>query len=67
MSEVQLSAGNQNVQLQYVYGSTISVTFNGASRLVPLEPAKLPLPNDPEVVSATMMVRARHGAVPFAD
>ncbi|MEX1140713.1 MAG: tetratricopeptide repeat protein [Thermoleophilaceae bacterium] len=56
--------GNRNVQIQHVAGSHITITYDGASRGVPLEPALVPLP--PEAASPARMVRARSGIVPFS-
>lgn len=56
--------GDQNVQIQHVAGSHISITYGGAPRRVPLEPALVELP--PEAESPARMVRARSGIVPFS-
>jgi tetratricopeptide (TPR) repeat protein len=61
----QALRGNQNVQIQHVDGSYISVVYEGAPpRRLPLQPAVVPVA--PAAQSPARMVRARSGIVPFA-
>ena len=56
-------AGNQNVQIQDVSGSTIQITYGGQRRRVPLEPAVISVGNN--VGAPAQLVRARSGIVPY--
>ncbi|HEY7934887.1 MAG TPA: hypothetical protein VID48_13795, partial [Solirubrobacteraceae bacterium] len=55
--------GNQNVQIQDVHGSRIQITYEGRARVVPLEPAVVPV--GARVQSPARLVRARSGVVPY--
>lgn len=56
--------GNQNVQIQNVQSSTITITTDGGPRrTVPLEPAWIELGAD--VTSPARLLKARHGVVPY--
>lgn len=63
MSVGQEIHGNQNVQIQHVTGSSITISYQGASRHVPLEPALVPVPRS--VRSPARLLRARAGVVPY--
>jgi hypothetical protein len=60
----QWVAGNQNVQINHVTGSTIRITYGGQARHVPLRPAVVPV--GPNVSSPARLVRARSGVIPYA-
>jgi len=56
--------GNKNVQIQNVQDSSISITIDGETREVPLEPAIVPVATSAR--SPARLVRARSGVVPYA-
>ena len=60
----QWAQGNQNVQVHTVAaGASISVSFGGRERRVPLQPAIVPVGRN--VRSPARLMRARSGALPF--
>lgn len=64
MNAEQEIRGNQNVQIQHVTGSSISISYQGGpNRIVPLEPALVPVPRT--VRSPARLLRARSGVVPY--
>jgi tetratricopeptide (TPR) repeat protein len=57
--------GDQNVQIQHVAGSTITVTFGGRPpREVPLSPATVPVPE--QARSPARLLRARSGVIGYS-
>jgi tetratricopeptide (TPR) repeat protein len=57
--------GSANVQIQDVERSHIQITYGGASRTVPLEPATIPV--GPRLPSPARLVRAHSGVVPYVE
>ncbi len=60
----QVIHGNQSVQIQGVYGSSIKISYGGRAREVPLEPAVVPV--GARVQSPARLVRARADVVPYS-
>ena len=57
--------GDQNVQIQGVVGSRIEISYNSATRTVPLEPAHVPVAT--KLPSPARLVRAHSGVVPYVE
>jgi hypothetical protein len=60
----QVIRGNQSVQIQDVHGSHIQIKYEDRTRVVPLEPAVVPV--GAHVRSPARLVRARSGVVPYS-
>ncbi len=57
--------GNHNVQIQGVVGSRIQITYDGATRTVPLEPAYVPVAK--KLRSPARLIRAHAGVFPYVE
>jgi hypothetical protein len=57
--------GSYNVQIQGAVGSRIEITYDGATRTVPLEPAHVPVAT--RLPSPARLVRAHSGVVPYVE
>jgi hypothetical protein len=59
----QWASGNHNVQIENVANSSITVTFAGQTRSVPLQPALVPVGRN--VSSPARLLRPRSGVLPY--
>jgi tetratricopeptide (TPR) repeat protein len=57
--------GDRNVQVQGGVGSRIQITYNDATRTVPLEPAHVPAAR--KLRSPARLIRAHAGVVPYVE